>query len=172
MNPQSKSDRKRPSNGGRARSPRDPAKPSGPRARPRERERERERERDEAALSLSDLDQDTIISRKGESGVVENTRTLSRRAFSSKKTTRSPLSLASARRGVQRTLYGPPKGGALAGDAERGEIWLSSNSVAVGYWGKPELSEETFAARRARTAAFFSSSLSPFLSLLSKFFFL
>ena len=33
-------------------------------------------------------------------------------------------------------------------DAERGEIWISSKSVAAGYWGKPELSKETFHARR------------------------
>ncbi|WP_058533816.1 non-ribosomal peptide synthetase [Legionella saoudiensis] len=29
---------------------------------------------------------------------------------------------------------------------EVGEIWLSSSSVAHGYWGKPELAEETFTA--------------------------
>ena len=28
-----------------------------------------------------------------------------------------------------------------------GEIWVSSSSVAAGYWGKPELSDETFRAR-------------------------
>lgn len=32
---------------------------------------------------------------------------------------------------------------------ERGEIWLSSRSVAKGYWGKPDLSRETFHARLA-----------------------
>jgi len=28
-----------------------------------------------------------------------------------------------------------------------GEIWVSSESIAMGYWGKPELSDETFRAR-------------------------
>jgi len=30
---------------------------------------------------------------------------------------------------------------------ETGELWVSSNSVAAGYWGKPELTRETFHAR-------------------------
>jgi len=33
-------------------------------------------------------------------------------------------------------------------DSSRGEIWISSSSVAAGYWGKPDLSLETFHARR------------------------
>ena len=33
-------------------------------------------------------------------------------------------------------------------DSSRGEIWISSRSVAAGYWGKPDLSRETFHARR------------------------
>ncbi len=33
---------------------------------------------------------------------------------------------------------------------ETGEIWLSSKSVAAGYWGKPELTRETFQARIER----------------------
>ena len=32
-------------------------------------------------------------------------------------------------------------------EATRGEIWISSKSVAAGYWGKKELSTETFHAR-------------------------
>ncbi|RKH08041.1 non-ribosomal peptide synthetase, partial [Corallococcus sp. CA053C] len=32
---------------------------------------------------------------------------------------------------------------------EVGELWVSGPSVAAGYWGKPELSEETFRARTA-----------------------
>lgn len=32
---------------------------------------------------------------------------------------------------------------------EVGEIWISSPSVAAGYWGLPELTEETFSARLA-----------------------
>jgi len=34
-------------------------------------------------------------------------------------------------------------------EGKPGEIWCSSGSVATGYWGKPELSEETFRARLA-----------------------
>lgn len=30
---------------------------------------------------------------------------------------------------------------------ETGEMWVSSDSVAIGYWGKPELTQETFHAR-------------------------
>lgn len=30
---------------------------------------------------------------------------------------------------------------------EPGELWVASPSVAAGYWGKPELSKETFQAR-------------------------
>lgn len=30
---------------------------------------------------------------------------------------------------------------------ETGELWVCSPSVAAGYWGKPELTEETFHAR-------------------------
>lgn len=30
---------------------------------------------------------------------------------------------------------------------ETGEMWVCSNSVASGYWGKPELTKETFQAR-------------------------
>lgn len=30
---------------------------------------------------------------------------------------------------------------------ETGEMWVSSDSVAAGYWGKPELTRETFEAR-------------------------
>ena len=29
---------------------------------------------------------------------------------------------------------------------EKGELWVSSPSVAAGYWGKPELSREVFEA--------------------------
>ncbi|CAN0071852.1 unnamed protein product, partial [Ectocarpus sp. 12 AP-2014] len=32
-------------------------------------------------------------------------------------------------------------------DGETGEMWVSSASVAAGYWGKPELTNETFHAR-------------------------
>ncbi|CAM9668895.1 unnamed protein product, partial [Laminaria digitata] len=32
---------------------------------------------------------------------------------------------------------------------ETGEVWLSSPSVAAGYWGRPELTEEAFSARIA-----------------------
>jgi acyl-CoA synthetase (AMP-forming)/AMP-acid ligase II len=32
-------------------------------------------------------------------------------------------------------------------DGDIGEIWLSGDSVGLGYWGRPELSEETFRAR-------------------------
>ncbi|KAJ8609752.1 hypothetical protein CTAYLR_009248 [Chrysophaeum taylorii] len=35
----------------------------------------------------------------------------------------------------------------VAPDGTPGELWLSSGSVALGYWGKPELSSETFHAR-------------------------
>eukprot|EP00656_Telonema_subtile_P033826 TRINITY_DN37791_c0_g1_i1.p1 TRINITY_DN37791_c0_g1~~TRINITY_DN37791_c0_g1_i1.p1 ORF type:complete len:104 (+),score=22.03 TRINITY_DN37791_c0_g1_i1:72-383(+) len=34
-----------------------------------------------------------------------------------------------------------------SGDGRVGEIWISSNSKARGYWGEPELTEETFRAR-------------------------
>lgn len=34
---------------------------------------------------------------------------------------------------------------------EPGELWVSSPSVAAGYWGKPELSRETFQARILHT---------------------
>lgn len=30
---------------------------------------------------------------------------------------------------------------------QTGELWVCSTSVAAGYWGKAELSEETFQAR-------------------------
>lgn len=30
---------------------------------------------------------------------------------------------------------------------ETGEMWVASDSVAAGYWGKPELTRETFQAR-------------------------
>ncbi|CAN0270418.1 unnamed protein product, partial [Ectocarpus sp. 13 AM-2016] len=30
---------------------------------------------------------------------------------------------------------------------ETGEMWTSSDSVAAGYWGKPELTRGTFRAR-------------------------
>lgn len=30
---------------------------------------------------------------------------------------------------------------------ETGELWVCSDSVAAGYWGKPELTKETFQAR-------------------------
>lgn len=33
---------------------------------------------------------------------------------------------------------------------EEGEVWLSSPSVAAGYWGLPELTKEAFGARIAR----------------------
>ncbi|CAN0057304.1 unnamed protein product [Ectocarpus sp. 6 AP-2014] len=37
---------------------------------------------------------------------------------------------------------------------ETGEMWISSKSVAAGYWGKPELTQETFRARiKCDTAA-------------------
>lgn len=29
---------------------------------------------------------------------------------------------------------------------ETGELWVASQSVAAGYWGRPELSRETFEA--------------------------
>jgi fatty acid CoA ligase FadD32 len=32
-------------------------------------------------------------------------------------------------------------------DGEEGEIWINSPSVAVGYWGQPELTEATFRAQ-------------------------
>ena len=32
-------------------------------------------------------------------------------------------------------------------DGEEGEIWVSSDSVAGGYWNRPQLSEETFHAK-------------------------
>ncbi|KAJ8609753.1 hypothetical protein CTAYLR_009249 [Chrysophaeum taylorii] len=35
----------------------------------------------------------------------------------------------------------------VAPDGTPGELWLSSGSVALGYWGKPELSSEIFSAR-------------------------
>ncbi|KAJ8598578.1 hypothetical protein CTAYLR_001702 [Chrysophaeum taylorii] len=35
----------------------------------------------------------------------------------------------------------------VASDGTPGEVWLSSGSIAQGYWGKPELSTETFSAR-------------------------
>ncbi|KAJ8605445.1 hypothetical protein CTAYLR_003331, partial [Chrysophaeum taylorii] len=35
----------------------------------------------------------------------------------------------------------------IVADNTPGELWLSSDSVAQGYWGKPELSDETFRAR-------------------------
>ncbi|KAJ8599787.1 hypothetical protein CTAYLR_004006 [Chrysophaeum taylorii] len=35
----------------------------------------------------------------------------------------------------------------VAPDGTRGELWLSSGSVAQGYWGKPDLSKETFHAQ-------------------------
>ncbi|KAJ8599257.1 hypothetical protein CTAYLR_006220, partial [Chrysophaeum taylorii] len=35
----------------------------------------------------------------------------------------------------------------VASDGTPGELWLSSGSVALGYWGKPDLSSETFHAR-------------------------
>jgi acyl-CoA synthetase (AMP-forming)/AMP-acid ligase II len=31
-------------------------------------------------------------------------------------------------------------------DGKPGELWVSSRSVAHGYWNKPEVSEETFRA--------------------------
>ncbi|KAJ1451141.1 hypothetical protein M885DRAFT_446888, partial [Pelagophyceae sp. CCMP2097] len=46
-------------------------------------------------------------------------------------------------------------------DAARGEIWLSSKSCAKGYWGKPELSAETFSAQRVLP----DGSLAPYLYL-------
>lgn len=30
---------------------------------------------------------------------------------------------------------------------QTGELWVCSDSVAAGYWGKPELTKETFHAR-------------------------
>ncbi|KAJ8613658.1 hypothetical protein CTAYLR_003146 [Chrysophaeum taylorii] len=35
----------------------------------------------------------------------------------------------------------------VVADGSPGELWLSSDSVAQGYWGKPELSDATFRAR-------------------------
>ena len=39
----------------------------------------------------------------------------------------------------------------LCADGEVGEIWLAGASTALGYWGKPQLSEETFRARTVPT---------------------
>ncbi|WNG33627.1 amino acid adenylation domain-containing protein [Archangium violaceum] len=40
-----------------------------------------------------------------------------------------------------------PETSALRRDGEIGEIWVSSESVAGGYWGQPETTERTFRAR-------------------------
>lgn len=42
-----------------------------------------------------------------------------------------------------------PESLAVLPDGQIGEIWLKGPSVAAGYWGKPDLTEETFHARSA-----------------------
>ncbi|MEA2695243.1 MAG: hypothetical protein QOJ16_4630, partial [Acidobacteriota bacterium] len=49
----------------------------------------------------------------------------------------------------QRLAIADPESGALRPAGQVGEIWLSGPSVAAGYWGRPEESEETFRARLA-----------------------
>ncbi|CAN0353355.1 unnamed protein product, partial [Hapterophycus canaliculatus] len=43
-----------------------------------------------------------------------------------------------------------PENGKEVISGEVGEIWLSSPSVAAGYWGLPELTEEAFSARKQK----------------------
>jgi amino acid adenylation domain-containing protein len=47
----------------------------------------------------------------------------------------------------QQIVIVDPETRELRADGEVGEIWVSGPSVARGYWEKPELSEQTFAAR-------------------------
>ncbi|MEB3020581.1 type I polyketide synthase [[Mycobacterium] crassicus] len=54
-------------------------------------------------------------------------------------------------RGGQRVIIVDPDTRLACGPDEVGEIWVSGGSVAHGYWGAPELSEETFAATLADT---------------------
>ncbi|CBJ28462.1 conserved unknown protein [Ectocarpus siliculosus] len=46
---------------------------------------------------------------------------------------------------------------------ETGEMWISSKSVAAGYWGKPELTQETFRARIKCDPAADGSPASPWV---------
>lgn len=44
-----------------------------------------------------------------------------------------------------------PQTGARCDEGQVGEIWVSSAAVAQGYWGRPELTDETFRARLSDT---------------------
>lgn len=54
-------------------------------------------------------------------------------------------------RGGQRVIIVDPETRLECAADQVGEIWVSGGSVAHGYWGAPELSEETFAATLADT---------------------
>jgi acyl-CoA synthetase (AMP-forming)/AMP-acid ligase II len=61
----------------------------------------------------------------------------------------APLRLVSCGRAVQKTRIVDPSTREPRSDDQVGEIWVRSQAVAAGYWGRPEESEETFCAQLA-----------------------
>ncbi|WP_375770363.1 condensation domain-containing protein [Archangium gephyra] len=51
----------------------------------------------------------------------------------------------------QELLIADPETRVPVPEGQRGEIWVRGGSVAQGYWGQPEQSEQTFRARRSDT---------------------